>query len=102
MNNNTRATSTKMLQNSRRRQGSHRKLAESFLTHLDCSWRRHGRETLERLGSERPEVLFRAMVRLAKVLYHRLPEPPEFDLRRYREDVFQRLEYRTQMRDFRG
>jgi hypothetical protein len=31
-------------------------------------------------------------------LHRRLPEPPDFDRRQYREDVLQRLQHRTQTR----
>jgi hypothetical protein len=42
--------------------------------------------------AERPKVYFQAMVRLTVVLYRRLPKPPDFDRRQYREDVLQRLQ----------
>jgi hypothetical protein len=48
--------------------------------------------------AERPELYFQAMVRLSQILDRRLPEPPEFDRRRYRADVLQRLQERKEKR----
>ena len=70
------------------------KLAEAFLARLDRAWRQHGREILDRLMAERPELYFQALVRLTEVLHRRLPEPPDFDRRHYRADVLQRLQQR--------
>ena len=42
---------------------SHQKLAEEFLARLDCTWRRHGREILDRAMAERPELYFQALVK---------------------------------------
>jgi hypothetical protein len=78
----------------RRAEPSHQKLAEEFLARLDRTWRRHGREILDRVMAERPELYFRALVRLTQVLHRRLPEPPGFDQRQYRADVLQRLQER--------
>ena len=70
------------------------KLAEAFLARLDRAWQQHGREILDRLMAERPELYFQALVRLTVVLHRRLPEPPDFDRRHYRADVLQRLQQR--------
>ena len=75
---------------------SHQKLAEEFLARLDCTWRRHGREILDRAMAERPELYFQALVSLTQILHRRLPEPPGFDRRQYRADVFQRLQQRPE------
>lgn len=71
------------------------KLVETFLADLESSWQRNGREVLKRLGTERPRVYFKAMVKLTQALHRRLPVPPEFDRRHYRADVLQRLQQRT-------
>jgi hypothetical protein len=76
----------------RQTEDSHRKLAEDFIARLDRSWQRHGRDTLDRLRTERPAVLFKAIVKLAKVLHCRFPEPPEFDRQRARAEVLQRAQ----------
>jgi hypothetical protein len=70
---------------------SHQTLAEDFLARLDRTWRRHGREILDRVMAERPKLYFQAMVRLTVVLHRRLPEPPEFDRQRARADVLRRV-----------
>ena len=80
----------------RRAERSHQKLAEEFLARLDGTWQRHGRELLDRVLAERPELYFQALVRLTVVLNRRLPEPPEFDRRCYRADVLQRLQERKE------
>jgi hypothetical protein len=76
--------------------GSHQKLAESFLARLDRAWQQHGREILDRLMAERPELYFQAMVRLTVVLHRRLPEPPDFDRHQYRADLSRRLQQRAE------
>jgi hypothetical protein len=42
-------------------ESSHQKLAENFLARLDRTWRRHGREILDRVMAERPELYFQAL-----------------------------------------
>jgi hypothetical protein len=83
----------------RRAERSHQKLAEEFLARLDRAWRRHGREVLDRVMAERPELYFRVIVKLTEVLHRRLPEPPGFDRRQYRADVMQRLQERATLGD---
>jgi hypothetical protein len=97
MSDKTRATSPTVPKQAsgRRTEDSRRKLAEDVFAHLTRSWQRHGREVLVRLRTERPEVYFKAMVRLMKILHHRLPEPPGFDRERARADVLQRLQERA-------
>ena len=80
------------------RERSHQKLAESFLARLDRAWQQHGREILDRLMAERPELYFQALVKLTAALHRRLPEPPGFDRSQYRADVLQRLQRRAENR----
>jgi hypothetical protein len=63
-------------------QASHTALAEEFLADVHGLWQWHGRELLDRLSDERPEVIFKLMVRLAVVLHSRLRKPRHFDRRR--------------------
>ena len=72
------------------------KLAEAFLARLDRAWQQHGREILDRVLAERPELYFQALVRLTMVLHRRLPEPPGFDRSQYRADLLQRLQRRAE------
>jgi hypothetical protein len=75
-----------------RKERSRKKIGKGFLADLNRAWRKHGRETLERLSAESPNVLFAVMVRLAEIHQRRLPEPVGFDRQRCRADVLQRLE----------
>jgi hypothetical protein len=47
---------------------------------------------LERVRSERPKVYFRALVKLSVALHRALGDSNNFDRRRHREEVLQRLE----------
>ena len=72
--------------------GSGHKLAEDFLSRLDCSWERHGSEFLDRVYAERPQLYFKALVKLTLVLDSKLGQPMEdFDRRPNRQQVIQRL-----------
>ena len=71
--------------------GSGDKLAQDFLTRLDRSLERHGSEFLDRVYAERPELYFNALVKLTQVLDRGLGEPLDFDRRRSRDEVMQRL-----------
>jgi hypothetical protein len=82
----------------RRAERAHQKPGENFLARLDRTWQQHGREILDRVMAERPELYFQALVRLTQVLHRRLPEPPGFDRRQYRADVLQRLQQRVETR----
>ncbi len=73
-------------------EGSRTKLVQDFLADLHGCWQWHGREILDRLSDERPEVIFKLMVRLAVVLHRRLAKPRGFDRRRIREEALQRLD----------
>ena len=56
------ATSKASKRACRRAEGCRQRLAEDFLAHLYHCWLQHGHEVLDRLGAERPEVYFKAMV----------------------------------------
>jgi hypothetical protein len=96
MRSKKRATSKASKKARRPGEGSYQNLAENFLAHLDRTWQQHGREILDRVLAERPELYFQALVRLTVVLNRRLPEPPEFDRRCYRADILQRLQQRAE------
>jgi hypothetical protein len=95
MKSKKRATSNASKQTHCRAEAWRKKLAENFLAELEVSWQQHGRETLERIRTERPKVYFKAMVRLIEVVHRRLPEPPGFDRERVRADVLRRLQERA-------
>jgi hypothetical protein len=74
--------------------GLRRKLGEDFLAHLNRYWELHGREILARVWAERPELYFKALVKLTLALHRATGEPTDFDRRRNREEVLRRLEAR--------
>jgi len=75
-----------------RGEGSREKLAEAFLADLDRSWQQHGRETLDRVMTERPKVYFKMMTKLTVALHRALGKLSDLDRQRNREEVLQRLE----------
>ena len=90
------ATSKGSKRDCSRTTGIRKKLAEDFLAHLDRPWQQHGREILDRLLAERPEVYFKALVKLAQVRYRTIGELRDFDRRRNREEALLRLEQRAE------
>jgi hypothetical protein len=74
--------------------GSRRKLGEDFLVDLDRSWELHGREILDSVLAKRPELYFKAPVKLTLVLHRATGKPTDFDRGRNREEVLRRLEAR--------
>ena len=52
-----------------------------------------GREILDRVRTERPEVYFKALVKLTVALHRALNKLNDVDRRRNREEVLQRLEH---------
>jgi hypothetical protein len=70
--------------------GSGDKLANDFLSRLDRSWERHGSEYLDRVYAERPQLYFKALVKLA-ILDIEPSRLNDFDPPRNREDAIQRL-----------
>jgi hypothetical protein len=73
-------------------EGSRKKLAEAFIADLDRSWQQHGREALDRVRAERPEVYFKALLKLTVALHRALDKPRDFDRRRSRKEALRRLE----------
>ena len=87
-----RATSKASRRPRSRPEGSVQKLAQGFLAELNRSWRQNGPETLARLRNERPEVYFKAMVKLALVQLDGWDTLSDFDRQRNREEALHRLE----------
>ena len=77
---------------------SHQKLAEEFLARLDRTWQQHGREILNRVMAERPELYFSSAGQVDGGSAPAAPRAPEFDRRHYRADVLQRLQERKENR----
>jgi hypothetical protein len=78
-----------------RAEGSRTKLAEAFIADLDCSWQQHGREVLDRVFRERPDVYFKALLKLTVALHRALGKLNDVDRRRTRDEVLLRLEQRA-------
>jgi hypothetical protein len=74
--------------------GLRTKLGDDFLAHLNRYWELHGREILARVWAERPELYFKALVKLTLALHRATGQPTDFDRRRNREEVLRRLEAR--------
>ena len=71
---------------------SRKKLADDFLAYLNRSWDQHANELLDRVYAERPQLYFKALVKLTLVLDSRFGQPMEdFDRRPNRQQVIQRL-----------
>jgi hypothetical protein len=76
--------------------GSRNKLSEDFLRDLHVAWSTHGRAVLDRIITDRPEILFLAMTKLALVHSVEQSQPQEFDCRpRPREQALEMLEQRA-------
>jgi hypothetical protein len=70
-------------------EGSGKKLAEDFLAALNRSCEQHGSEFLDRMYAERPQLYFKALVKLTQVLDSELGQPMgDFG---HRQQVIQRL-----------
>ena len=90
-----RANSKALKKGCSRGEGSRKKLAEAFIADLDRSWQQHGREALDRVFRERPDVYFKALLKLTVALHRALGKLNDLDRRRTREEVLLRLEQRA-------
>jgi hypothetical protein len=76
--------------------GSRNKLSEEFLRDLHVAWTTHGSAVLDRIITDRSEILFLAMTKLALVHPVEQSQPQDFDYRpRPREKVLEMLEQRA-------
>ena len=79
--------------------GSRNKLSEDFLRDLHVAWTAHGSAVLDRIITDRPEIFFLAMTKLAQVYRVELGKPQELDGPCSREEALRRLEERAGPRD---
>ena len=87
-----RATSKALKSGCTTAEGSGKKLAEDFLAALNRSCEQHGSEFLDRMYAERPQLYFKALVKLTQVLDSELGQPMgDFDRQPNRQQVMQRL-----------
>jgi hypothetical protein len=75
--------------------GSRNKLNEDFLCDLHAAWLERGKNVLDRVIAERPEVFFQAMVKLALVHRVEVGGPKAFDKARTVEEALDQLEGRV-------
>jgi hypothetical protein len=76
-------------------EASRKKLADDFLAYLNRSWDQSANELLDRLWVEHPKVYFRVLVKLAQIVLLEFADPRQFDRRRNRHEVLQRLSQQT-------
>jgi hypothetical protein len=91
MTNKKRERTTSKVSKSGRTTAEGSGLADDFLAYLNRSWAQRGSEFLDRVYAEQPKLYFKALVKLTQVLDRGLGEPMDFDRRRNREEVMQRL-----------
>ena len=76
--------------------GSRNKLSEDFLCDMHVAWTEHASAVLDRIITDRPEIFFLAMTKLALVHRVEFSQPQEFDDRpRPREQALELLEQRA-------
>jgi hypothetical protein len=75
--------------------GSRNRLSEDFLRDLHVAWTTHGSAALDRIITDRPEILFLAMTKLALVQPVEQSQPQDFDRPRPREQALEKLEQRA-------
>jgi hypothetical protein len=72
--------------------GSRNKLSEDFLRDLHVAWTTHGSAVVNRIFTDRPEILCLAMTKVAPVHPVEQSQPQEFDCRpRPREQALEKL-----------
>jgi hypothetical protein len=75
--------------------GSRNKLSEDFLGDMHAAWLGRGREVIDRIIAERPEVFLLAMRKIAQVYRVEVGQPSQFDRPHSKEEALQRLEERA-------
>jgi hypothetical protein len=76
--------------------GSRNKLSEDYLRDMHVAWTAHGSAVLDRIITDRPEIFFLAMTKLALVHPVEQGQPRDFDDRpRPREQALEKLEQRA-------
>jgi hypothetical protein len=71
------------------------KLAEAFLRDLQADWEQHGKDILEVMRKNHPEIYFQCMVKLALLEAAELDQPKPFERQHTREEVVAKLEERV-------
>src|SRR5262249_34532510 len=75
--------------------GSRNKLSEDFLCDMHVAWTEHASAVLDRIITDRPEIFFLAMTKLAQIYRVELGKPQELGGPCSREEALRRLEERS-------
>jgi hypothetical protein len=75
--------------------GSRNNLTEDFLRDIHVAWTSHGSAVLDRIITDRPDIFFLAMTKLAQVYRVELGKPQELGGPCSREEALRRLEERS-------
>ena len=72
--------------------GSRNKMREDFFADMHNAWLEHGREVIDRLIAERPEVFLLAMLKIAQVHHVEVGRPDDFNRPSSKEEALRHLE----------
>ncbi len=75
--------------------GSRNRLTEDFLGDLHAAWQEHGREAIDRVVADRPEIFLAIVAKTIDVRRVEVGEPGEFSLPPNKEAILERLEQKA-------
>ena len=75
--------------------GSRNKLREDFFADMHAAWLEYGREVIDRLIAERPEIFLMAMLKITQVHRVEIGQPEEFGRPSSKEEALRLLEQRA-------
>ncbi len=75
--------------------GSRNRLTEDFLGDLHAAWQEHGREAIDRVVADRPEIFLAIVAKTIDVRRVEVGQPGEFSLPPNKEAILERLEQKA-------
>ena len=75
--------------------GSRNKLTEEFIGDLHAAWHEQGREAIDRVVAERPEVFLAIVAKTIDVRRLEIGQPEEFPRRYTKEAIIEKLEQKA-------
>jgi hypothetical protein len=75
--------------------GSRNRLTEDFLGDLHAAWQKHGREAIDRVVADRPEIFLAIVAKTIDVRRVEVGQPGEFSLPPNKEAILERLEQKA-------